>query len=1269
MESSSDAPAWLERIPHHSLRIASVNLKRSRHRLEALLRYMNEQDESWDVVAIQDLPIEFAFTPSPGYDLFYWSNRELEENDKPPPPWDSQKKPDTTQVQEPKPARISSVGFYIAQYISSLNWAVTRPPPDDANTELVATLHLTTQDAILDIHNIYNRDNKLDLDELFIYAAGSEHVIFVGDFNIEHPESNKKSQKSKSLGQMMKGAKMTCLTPSDKITYSRSHPRDDGLYSSTIDLIFVSKPLLDRAPGREGACRVLNVRGFETDHRVTETTISIKPVEAVGVQYLWKQVNHDKFREAMRKAFEILGFPPLGFRTEVDAYTAAVLNAMGSVIESQARIRRQNSRRQHQAPRSPELEELMEKEAQLFREYDQNGSQQTLTAWETQRMSTQQYRQTMTDNAAKTKNTVHKDFRQSAQRSQPRKPPIIPTLEVDGRRITKPKEQADCLVNSIWPDVHPIKKGQHRTRRGIPKPVRLSPSLELQCFQRLRDGELRDIIKGLNTGRSSLPDGIGNEAMIICIEECLPYLEHLFNACLALKYHPVRFKHAITIMLRKPSKSSYTSPKSWRPVALLSCVGKVLEKIIANKIRDLAIEHNLVPKYQYAAPGRSTTHALQFLVNIVYRGWSFPQISSLPRFVRRRLVSLLGFDITGAYDRIPWERLLEALLRKRMPYWIVEFCWSFLSGRTTNLRFPGHESECYEINVGIPQGSPLSPILFLLFIAGLLESNEGLANPFGPGVEFYIFGYADDHYIVAISPDYETNCDVFRVVTDVIMGWARENDVIFNPAKYIVMHFRGRRIRDDRAFERILWAEDEKDRKAYGSDLKKDTSRMLLSPVSQALPAIEGVTLEALVTQTRILGVIVDDELNWGPHINTLKTKVYAKVGYMKRISGPTWGKTLWQMRQLYLTSIRPIISYGCGAWFSPPGENRIKWRLTKHRMAQLETLQYRCLLAVSGAMNGTSRETLLTELGIPSLEVYLGQQAKMYRTRMLDTPEYKELERIRMRFPLGKVKAAYNRHPFHLLFCEANALRGLAEENELTKLKAEFIKSQAKSTRSKAKPEVFSPSQKQLRQAIKRFISKNADARSRTEWKAYIDAHKNGLRTYMDGWVDHPGFQLVNPKWHHNNFKLYKDLRRAESTMLLHCRTGCIQLRHYLHSKRDITNHDVPNSQCPCGTGKHTALHLFLECPNLHDARQRLTADLGQHDLSETLGILLGKPKEAGILARWAIQNFGIEQFKCVPPPNKKGNTNYKRKHHNAHHNAHHKEEHRRKKLKTYPQ
>ncbi|CAI6035743.1 unnamed protein product [Clonostachys chloroleuca] len=128
----------------------------------------------------------------------------------------------------------------------------------------------------------------------------------------------------------------------------------------------------------------------------------------------------------------------------------------------------------------------------------------------------------------------------------------------------------------------------------------------------------------------------------------------------------------------------------------------------------------------------------------------------------------------------------------------------------------------------------------------------------------------------------------------------------------------------------------------------------------------------------------------------------------------------------------------------------------------------------------------LLTELGIPSLEVYLGQQAKIYRMRMVDTPKYKELEQIRLKSPLDRVKTACNRHPFHLLFREANASIRLVEKNEFTTLKAEF-------TKSNDKQKDFSPSRKQLREAIKRFVSRDADDRSKSEWKSYLDAHGEG--------------------------------------------------------------------------------------------------------------------------------------------------------------------------------
>ncbi|KAF2684208.1 hypothetical protein K458DRAFT_418507 [Lentithecium fluviatile CBS 122367] len=84
---------------------------------------------------------------------------------------------------------------------------------------------------------------------------------------------------------------------------------------------------------------------------------------------------------------------------------------------------------------------------------------------------------------------------------------------------------------------------------------------------------------------------VSNQYPNICPEELMSYLTHLFNACLAHRYHPKAFKESITVAVPKPYKagSPYTEPGSWRPIALLPCLGKLLEAIVTRRILALAI--------------------------------------------------------------------------------------------------------------------------------------------------------------------------------------------------------------------------------------------------------------------------------------------------------------------------------------------------------------------------------------------------------------------------------------------------------------------------------------------------------------------------------------------------------------------------------------------------------------------------------------------------------------------------------------------------------
>ncbi|KAK8062161.1 hypothetical protein PG997_014258 [Apiospora hydei] len=241
----------------------------------------------------------------------------------------------------------------------------------------------------------------------------------------------------------------------------------------------------------------------------------------------------------------------------------------------------------------------------------------------------------------------------------------------------------------------------------------------------------------------------------------VPYLEHLFDGCLAFSYHPDVFKKAVTIMLLKPGPRKGDVPKDLRPISLLSSLGKILEKIVANRLRELCEKHRILPDEQFGAAGRCITSAQQFLLNHVYRNW-----------LLGRQVTLLCLDMAAAFDKVPRARILEVLAAKGIPAWIIQFVRSFLSHRSTYFKLPGYTSGRFWINVGVPQGSPLSPILFMILAGPLLEELKREAASRSSTGETVSFAFADDVALVVASPNGKTNCWLMEKFHERILAWA-----------------------------------------------------------------------------------------------------------------------------------------------------------------------------------------------------------------------------------------------------------------------------------------------------------------------------------------------------------------------------------------------------------------------------------------------------------------------------------------------------------------
>lgn len=224
-----------------------------------------------------------------------------------------------------------------------------------------------------------------------------------------------------------------------------------------------------------------------------------------------------------------------------------------------------------------------------------------------------------------------------------------------------------------------------------------------------------------------------------------------------------------------------------------------------------------------ARAGRSTETALELLTSQIHTIWSS----------KRHIATLLSLDITGAFDRVNPTRLLDILRKKRLPYRIVQWIQAFVTNRSTTLVIQGHETPPFRIAAGVPQGSPLSPILFLLYTAELHEicnrPKEGLSG----------MGFSDDLNLLVYSQSTEANCRKLERVHEELLKWARKHTMQFAPQKYELIYF----TRCKRKFN---------------------------LQVGIQLGGIE----KAPSPDVRILGVWVDTKLGWSAHWRKIKEKV-----------------------------------------------------------------------------------------------------------------------------------------------------------------------------------------------------------------------------------------------------------------------------------------------------------------------------------------------------------------------------------------------------------
>ena len=269
-----------------------------------------------------------------------------------------------------------------------------------------------------------------------------------------------------------------------------------------------------------------------------------------------------------------------------------------------------------------------------------------------------------------------------------------------------------------------------------------------------------EIIRGLNPGKASGPDGISAKMLIISDQSVVLPLNIIFTNAIAKGLYPDIWKLANVTPIHK--KGDKQNIKNYRPISLLPICGKMFEKIIFKNLYNFLIANNLITKNQSGfRPGDSTVNQLLYFIDEVIT--SFDSLDSL----ETRAIFL---DISKAFDKVWHDGLIFKLEQNGISGPLIKLLANYLTNREQRVVVNGSCSEFLPIESGVPQGSVLGPLLFLVYINDL-ETN----------IKSKIKFFADDTMLFSTVLDPSTTASELNEDLECIRNWAYQWKMLFNP--------------------------------------------------------------------------------------------------------------------------------------------------------------------------------------------------------------------------------------------------------------------------------------------------------------------------------------------------------------------------------------------------------------------------------------------------------------------------------------------------------
>jgi hypothetical protein len=311
----------------------------------------------------------------------------------------------------------------------------------------------------------------------------------------------------------------------------------------------------------------------------------------------------------------------------------------------------------------------------------------------------------------------------------------------------------------------------------------------------------------------------------------------------------------------KPGRENRNDASKYRPISLINVGGKVLEKILINRIMHYLNKNNLMNKNQFGfTPGKGTTDAILAVKDFIEEGLQ-----------QRHITILISLDVKSAFDAAFWPSIIYSLKEFNCPENLYNLAKSYFSERKVTLYSNNKKIE-REASKGCPQGSCSGPVFLNIQYNSLLNLDFGKRTKAA--------AFADD-LLIAIKAESAIEAENFaNFEIGKITKWAEDNKIMFNEQKSKVMVITRRKRRE-----------------------KTDVSIYLNScPLEQ-------------VTSIKYLGVILDNKLNFREHLISTARKCTTLIHTLSKSAKLNWGLQQGALNTIYKGAILPLLTYATPVW------------------------------------------------------------------------------------------------------------------------------------------------------------------------------------------------------------------------------------------------------------------------------------------------------------------------------------------------------------------